>query len=85
VSANTDKHVKSILVNDDFINYVINPTNLLTEMWEDFFRIHPDQISIANEASRILLGKNNDKLFPDHEVKELKSRIFEKCGISPMC
>jgi len=84
VSAVTDKRVISILVNDEFINYVMNPTISLIEKWEDLFRMHPEQIPIANEARLILLSRLNKKTLPHHEVLELKARIFEKCGISSL-
>jgi len=82
VSANTDKRVISILVNDDFINYVLSPTDSLIETWDNYFRMNPEQIPIAYEARQILLGKLNNKSLPYNESIELKTRIFEKCGLS---
>lgn len=84
MSAETDKRVIGILVNDDFINYVLNPTISMNEKWDDFFRMHPEQIPIANQARLILLGRLNKKTLPFNEMIEMKSRIFEKCGLSPL-
>ena len=84
MSAETDKRVIGILVNDDFINYVLNPTISLNEMWENYFRMHPEQIPMANQARLILLGRLNKKTLPFNEMIEMKSRIFEKCGLSPL-
>jgi len=56
VSSTIDINVISLLVNDDFINYVVNPNLILKEMWDDFFSAHPDLIPVAEEAKAILLG-----------------------------
>jgi len=82
VSSTTDINVISLLVNDDFINYVINPNLILNEMWDDFFGLHPDLISVANQAKMILLGELDFKELPAVEVHELELCIFEKCGLS---
>ena len=79
-----DKYVQDILINEDFINYVFNPTHLLIERWDVFFKTHPDKIPIANEARLILLGRQNKMILPVNESLELKARIFEKCGLIPI-
>ncbi len=84
MSTKADKHVINILVNDDFINYVMNPTISLTKSWNDFFIKHPEQIPVANEARLILLGRLNKKTLPVHDSLELKASIFEKCGLTPL-
>lgn len=77
-----DINVISLLVNDDFINYVVNPNLILKEMWEDFFSVHPDLIPVAEEAKAILLGESGYFEMPARDVHELEVRIFEKCGLS---
>ncbi len=79
-----NKRVAGFLVNDDFINYVINPSLSLIELWEEFFRNHPEQIEIANEARQILLGQKDYVILPTHEANDLKFRIFEKCGFGSL-
>ena len=82
VSSNKDINLISLLVNDDFINYVINPNLILEEMWDDFFSLHPDLIPIADEAKMILLGEMDFKEMPSNEVHSLEISIFEQCGLS---
>ncbi len=82
MSSTTDKRVLSILVNDDFINYVLNPNLILTEMWEDYFSTHPEDIPLAEEAKKILLGELNPTELSADEACILETHIFEKCGLS---
>ena len=82
VNSNKDINLISLLVNDDFINYVVNPNLILKEMWDDFFGLHPDLIAVANEAKMILLGEMDFKEMPANEAHELEMGIFEKCGLS---
>jgi len=81
VSSTIDINVISLLVNDDFINYVVNPNLILKEMWDDFFSVHPDLIPAAEEARTILLGEFGYIEMPAGETQELEVRIFEKCGL----
>ena len=81
MNSTTDKRLLKILVNDDFINYVLNPNLLLKEKWEDYFDTHPDEIPLINEAKQILLGKSYPKELTEKEALDLKYRILEKCGI----
>lgn len=82
VSSIQEKSLVSLLVNDDFINYVISPTLTLKEMWEAYFHEHPEMISIAAEAKSILLGENAEKELPVAEARMMENRIFERCGLS---
>ena len=82
MSSTTDKRVLSILVNDDFINYILNPNLILTEMWEDYFSTHPEDIPLADEAKKMLLGELNSTELSADEVSILETRILEKCGLS---
>ena len=82
MSSTTDKRVLSILVNDDFINYVLNPNLILTEMWEDYFSTHPEYIPLAGEAKKILLGELNPTELSADEAYDLEARILNKCGLS---
>ena len=82
MSSTTDINVISLLVNDDFINYVICPNLILKEMWDDFFGLHPDLIPIADEAKLILLGEMDLKEMSTKDIHTLELSIFEKCGLS---
>lgn len=84
MATKTDNRLTSILVCDDFINYIMNPTDSLTEKWEDYLKAHPDQIPIVNEARHILLGELEVHSLPVFEKKELEVSIFEKCGLIPL-
>jgi len=83
VNSTTNKRLLSLLVNDDFINYVLNPNLILKEMWEEYMSTHPEDIPVLNEAKYILLGGNEiNKLTPE-EVSHLEHDIFDKCGLAP--
>lgn len=77
----TDNRLRSFLVNDDFINYVLNPNLILKEMWEDFINSHPEDIPILKEARQILLGELNINELSTQNVLGLEYAIFEKCGL----
>jgi hypothetical protein len=82
VSSTTDKSVINLLVNDDFINYVINPNLILVEMWKEFFDAHPDMIPVAEEAKAILLGQIISDPIPLQLQQELETTILQKCGLT---
>jgi hypothetical protein len=82
VNSTTNKRLQSLLVNDDFINYVLNPNLILKEMWEDYISTHPEDVPVLNEAKDILLGMNIATELTPEEVSELESNIIEKCGLS---
>lgn len=81
MNIHTDNKVIDILVDEDFINYVINPTSSLTERWTNYFKKNPDYIQAANQARKILLGESEFITLSDFEAKELEIEIFEKCGL----
>lgn len=76
----TDNIVIDLLVDDNFINYIMNPTRSLTEKWTNYFKENPDSIQAANQAKKILLGESEKIFLTDFEAKELESQIIEKCG-----
>ncbi len=78
----TDPRILSILVNDDFINYVLNPNLILKEKWEDYLSLHPEDTPLVNEARKILLGESQSEELTNEEVFELEKRIFNKCGLT---
>jgi len=82
VSPNIDKHLQSILVNDDFINYILNPNLILNEMWENHFNIHPEDISFVNDARHILHGESDPTELSAEEAFSLEKSIFEKCSLT---
>ena len=81
VSIQTDKRVLDILVDEDFIHYVINPTDSLTEQWNNYFKNNPDYVQAANQARKILLCEGDLVTLSDFEAKELEIEIFDKCGL----
>ena len=81
VSSTTDKRVINLLVNDDFINYVINPNLILVEMWDEFFDAHPAMIPVAEEAKAILRGQIIADPIPPQAQQELEASILKKCGL----
>ena len=82
MNSTTDKRLQSFLVNDDFINYVLNPNLILKEMWEDFINSHPEDNSLLDEARRILLGETELIELQKEDSIEMKCSIFEKCGLT---
>ena len=71
-----------MLVNDDFINYVLNPNLILKEKWEDYFKSHPEVIPYIDEATRILLGESDQEKLCSKDALELEKSIFDKCGLA---
>jgi hypothetical protein len=82
VNSTTNKRLLSLLVNDDFINYVLNPNLILKEMWEDYMSTHPEDIPVLNEAKYILLGGNELNRLSNEDVSNMQHDIFEKCGLA---
>ena len=78
----TDKRLIGFLVNDDFINYILNPNLILKELWEDYSRTHPEDIPILHQAAQILLGDLQQKSLTEEDSNNLKRTIFEKCSLS---
>lgn len=77
----TNNIVIDLLVDDNFINYIMNPTLSLTEKWTNYFKENPNYIQAANQAKKILLGESEKIFLTDFEAKELESQIMEKCGL----
>ena len=82
MNSTTTKRLLSLLVNDDFINYVLNPNLILKEMWEDYMSTHPEDIPVLNEAKYILLGGNELNRLSNEDVSNMQHDIFEKCGLA---
>jgi hypothetical protein len=82
VNSTTNKRLLSLLVNDDFINYVLNPNLILNEMWEDYMSTHPEDIPVLNEAKYILLGGNVINELSPEDVSDIEHTIFDKCGLA---
>jgi len=70
-----------MLVNEDFINYVLNPNLTLQEKWEDYFKSHIEIIPYIDEATRILLGESDQENLSSNDALELEKSIFDKCGL----
>ena len=81
MEVNIDIRVINLLMNDEFIHYVIDPTPSFNEKWNDYFCENPELIPASKIASQIILGKFDQKTLPIQENLEIKSRIFEKCGL----
>ena len=82
MNSTTNKRLHSFLVNDDFINYVLNSNLILKEMWEDYMSTHPEDIAVLNEATNILLGVNEAMELTTNEASDLEYNILKKCGIA---
>ena len=82
MNSTTDIRLLQMLVNDDFINYVLNPTLTLKEKWEDYFNSHPEIIPYIDEATRILLGESDQEKLSSKDALELERNIFDKCGLA---
>lgn len=72
-----NKDVYSFLVNNDFINFVINPTYILKKTWKSFFKIHPELIVVADEAKKILLGETLSIQLSSEEVSDMKNNVLK--------
>ena len=81
MNSTADKRLFSLLVNDDFINYVLNPNLILKELWEDYLSTHPEDIPILNEARQILLGEKGINILAKEDSYDLECSIFERCGL----
>ena len=83
MNSTSEQHtIHNLLVNDDFINYVLNPNLILKEMWEEYLSLHPEDIPLMNEARRILLGELNPEELTNEEAYELEKNILNKCGLT---
>jgi hypothetical protein len=81
VNSKANNKIQGFLINDDFINYIVNPNLILKEIWDDFFKSHPEMIPIATEAKNILLGQNLYCDLTMHDTRSMENKILEKCGI----
>ena len=81
MNSTAEKRLKSLLINDDFINSVLNPNLILKELWEDYSSTHPEDIPLLNEARRILLGETELKELAKEDSIQLEYSIFKKCGL----
>jgi len=84
VTSTAEKRLLNLLVNDDFINSVLNPNLILKELWDDYSCTHPEDIPLLNEARRILLGETELKELAKEDSFQLECSIFKKCGLT-MC
>lgn len=82
MNSSTEKQVIDFLVNDDFINYVICPTNMLRGLWESYFHLHPELMPAADKARQILLGESDLVEIPPQDILEMKRNIFNECNLS---
>ena len=82
VNSTTDIRLLQMLVNEDFINYVLNPNLTLKEKWEDYFKSHTEIIPYIDEATRILLGESVQENLSSNDALELEKSIFDKCGLA---
>ncbi len=73
----TSISIEDLLTNDDFIRFVVAPTQELTLYWIDRFRRQPELIGTAAEAARILNERTSS--LKKHEQAELFHRILEHC------
>lgn len=72
-----NKDVYVFLVNNDFINFVINPTYLLKKTWKSFFKIHPELIAVAEEAKKILMGETLSIQLSSDDASDMKNNVLK--------
>lgn len=77
---NYHRKVSDILIDDDFINYVFDPTPDLLEKWESIFRIHPDMLALAEKA-RLLLTDFQENTLTSKEISNMEQNILSACGL----
>lgn len=77
-----DIRLLSFLVNDNFINSVLNPNLIVKELWEDYSNSHPEDIPLLNEARQILLGETSLKVLTKEDSIELEYKILKRCGLT---
>ncbi len=82
MNSTTNKRLLSFLVNDDFINYVLNPNLILKELWENYSISHPEDIPLLDEARRVLLGQTMLIELPMNDSINLEKDILKRCGLS---
>lgn len=73
--------VSDILLDDEFINYIFDPTPELREKWEIFFSLHPEMLYIAEKAKSILNDGSHMQLSAE-EVAEIEKNILSACGLT---
>jgi hypothetical protein len=83
VNSSSEKYILSFLTNDDFIEYVVHPTNQLVEKWSNFFKRNPSLNIYAQKARIIISGELQiDENLTEQELLELKKQIITNCNIS---
>ena len=83
MNTSTEKYILSFLMNDDFIEYVVHPTNQLAEKWSNFFKKNPSLNVYAQKARSIISGELQiDENLTEQELLELKKQIVANCNIS---
>jgi len=69
--------VTDFLVNESFLDYVINKSDTAVDYWERTLRDDPKLADIAETAKKIILFENKDKsCLQQDESEDLKKRIF---------
>ena len=81
MNTNSNKLLYDILVDDDFINYALDPTASLNTKWRIYFESHPEQLPIAHIAKKIITGENKSCELTSFEMKELELEIMGSCGV----
>lgn len=80
--SSNDKLLYKILVNDDFIHYVLEPTESLTQQWNRYFELHPNELPLLDVARNILTGKELTNQLSPFEIKELENEILQNCLVT---
>ena len=70
-----------ILVDEEFIHYVNEPTAVLIHKWEHYMEQHPEHIPTINVPRGIISGENITTKMTDQEKSELESQIIHRCCI----
>lgn len=71
-----------ILIDEDFIHYVIEPTAQLSQKWEHYIETHPEHIPTLTLAKSIISGQDESFQLSVSERNKLEMDIVEACGIN---
>lgn len=71
-----------ILIDEDFIHYVTEPTAQLNQKWERYIENHPEHTATLSLAKAIISGQDDTFQLSTSERKKLELDIVEACGIN---
>jgi transmembrane sensor len=67
---NSLNHIEDFLVNEDFRNWVVNPTPALDNYWAEWMELNPDKRLVLLQAKSVALNIRFGEFDSDLEIKE---------------